>query len=198
MNASPIERMMLDQDILPRQRLASYAVYPHLRLRPTASRPPAALLLATARLRTLLSRSHPARRTLHRLLPTLLAIRRRTPFARHALARDGAASPTHQLTRPRHPAASPQPGSGRRSAQGVASPPATLGRRSHPHPLPRPTRPRSPRVGSRPGQERHHALPRLCHRLPDPLRSTLHRGVALAWAYGPNCCCWIAGSGRWA
>src|SRR5579859_995587 len=177
MNASPVERMMLEHDILPRQRLASHAVYPHLRLRPTPSRRPATHLLATARLRPILPRRHPARRTLYRLLPPQLAVRRRTPLARRTLPRDATASGAGQLARPRHAATPPQRRPGRRLAQALATPPAAVGRGPDPYPLPRPARPRPPRTVSRSGQERHHSLPRLRHRLPDPPRPTLHPGV---------------------
>jgi hypothetical protein len=190
MSASPVRRMTLQHDVTFARGLARHAVYPHRRRRSPLRHRPAAASPRPARLRPLLPGRHAAHRHLRRLCPAHLPVRRRAGPAPRPLGRDRPQGTAGQPPRAPTPGAPLQPGPACQLAP-PARPPAAPGRRPDPTALPRPALPGRRRVVPRPGQERHDALPRLRHRLPDPARPARPGS-------GPTCCCWTAGFTRWA
>src|SRR5260370_23843668 len=101
MNASPELRMTLLTRVASARRLASQAVYSHLRPGPTPGRFLAPPGPEAQGLPLGLHRRHPAGRPLRRLLSARLAVRRRPRLAPAALLRDPPTGPACQPPRPR-------------------------------------------------------------------------------------------------
>src|SRR6516162_345456 len=178
MNASPVRRMMLDHDIMSPRRLASHAVYSHRQPGASSGHATTAPTHGPDRFRTNLSGHHPAYHSLRRLCSTYFSLRRRPRLATRPFDRNRSPGALGQPPRPSPPGTTCQQDPAGQFAllAGTSTPP---GPRPDAAALPRSTLCPGQRTLPRPSQERHHALPRLRHRLPDPTRPACDAGSEL-------------------